>query len=141
VVKDQVSKRVLRTYRPGAYHSRAFQRGWMPPHPTFYVRRHVVDAVGLFDTRYKIGADYDYVLRTMALHDFSSHYVKDVLVDFQIGGVSSRGFLNSILVHNLEALDSRRRLLGTSYIDAAFFIKPIKSLRQVRWRQFILRRS
>lgn len=132
VVTDHLSKRVVRSFRPGPYRRRAFQRGWMLPHPTFYVRRHVIDEVGLFDTRYKIGADYDFILRTMALHDFSKRYIAEVLVDFQVGGVSSRGFLRSILIHNLEALDSRRRLLGSTIIDAALFLKPARSLMQVR---------
>jgi glycosyltransferase len=134
VVRDHVGKQVMRSFRPGPYHRRAFQRGWMPPHPTFYVKRHVADAVGPFDTRYKIGADYDYVVRAMALQDFSSRYIGETLVDFQIGGASSRGFFDSVLVHNLEALDSRRRRLGASYVDAAFFMKPLRSLMQVHWR-------
>jgi glycosyltransferase involved in cell wall biosynthesis len=133
VVRDHISKRVVRTFRPGPYHRRAFQRGWFPPHPTFYVRRPVVEAVGSFDTKYKIGADYDYVLRTMALHQFSSRYIPQVLVDFQAGGASSRGLFRSVLVHSLEALDSRRRRLGASTIDAALFLKPARSLIQVRW--------
>lgn len=134
VVKDHVSKRVLRKYKPGAYQRHAFQRGWMLPHPTFYVKRHVAEAVGSFNTRYRIGADYDYVVRTMALHDFSSCYIQEILVDFQIGGASSKGFFNSILIHNLEALDARRRWLGSAFIDAAFFLKPARSFMQLRWR-------
>ena len=134
IVKDQVSKTVVRTHKGDGYHPRAIQRGWMPPHTTFYVRRHVVDAVGPFDTRYRIGADYDLILRTMALHNFRSRYIPRVLVDFQIGGVSSRGFFRSTLVHNLEALDSRRRLLGVAVVDAAFFMKPARSFMQLHWR-------
>lgn len=134
VVKDHMSKQVMRSFRPGAYHSRALQRGWNPPHPTFYVKRNVADAVGLFDTRYKIGADYDYIVRAMMLQGVSSRYIEDILVDFQIGGASSKGFFGSILVHNLEALDCRRRRLGAPYIDAAFFMKPLRSLMQVHWR-------
>jgi glycosyltransferase len=133
VVTDHMSKRVVRAFRPGPYHRRAFQRGWMLPHPTFYVKRHVIDAVGLFDTRYRIGADYDFILRTMALHEFSTRYIPQILVDFQAGGVSSRGLFRSVLVHNLEALDSRRRRLGSSMIDAALFLKPARSFMQIRW--------
>jgi glycosyltransferase len=133
VVTDHLSKRVVRSFRPGPYHQRSFQRGWMLPHPTFYVRRQVIDAVGLFDTRYRIGADYDFILRTMALNDFRSRYIRQVLIDFQVGGVSSRGFFRSVLVHNMEALDSRRRLLGSTIVDAALFLKPARSLMQIRW--------
>jgi glycosyltransferase len=134
IVKDHQSKTVVRTKRAGKYHPRAIQRGWMPPHTGFYVRRHVVTSVGDFDTRYRIGADYDFIVRTMALHDFRSRYIPQILVDFQVGGVSSRGFFRSTMVHNLEALDSRRRLLGASVIDAAFFMKPARSLMQLHWR-------
>jgi glycosyltransferase len=133
IVKDHVSKRMVRAFRPGPYRPHAFQRGWMLPHPTFYVKRHVVNTVGIFNTRYRIGADYDFVLRTMAVHKFSSRYIQEILVDFQQGGVSSRGFFRSVLVHNLEALDSRRRFLGSTIIDAAFFLKPARSFMQIRW--------
>jgi glycosyltransferase len=133
VVTDQINKRIVRTYRPGPFHPRAFQRGWMPPHTTFYVRRQVVEKVGSFETRYKIGADYDYTLRVMALNNFRTEYIRHALIDFGLGGVSSKG-MRSWLRQNLDCLDSRRRHLGGSLIDAAFFLKWARSFSQLHWR-------
>jgi glycosyltransferase len=133
-VTDHVSKRAVRTYRPGKYRTGAFKWGWMPPHPTFYVRREVVDQVGLFDTRYRIGADYDYIVRAMHPGRYRDAYVPEILVDFQKGGVSTRGLFKSVLTQNREALDSRRRWLGAPPIDLAFFLKPARSFLQLNWR-------
>ena len=132
-VRDHAEKRVIRVYRPGPFHSRSFQLGFMPPHTTFYVRRHVIEKVGPFDTRYRIGADYDFIFRIMALNHYRVHYVPELLVDFKLGGVSSRG-LGSVLRQNLECLDSRRRHQHGWPIDAAFFLKWARSFLQLRWR-------
>ena len=134
VVADHSSKRVVRTYRPGRFHDKSIRRGWMAPHTTFYVRRNVVEKVGMFDTRYRIGGDYDYILRTMELHQFRHVYIPQILVDFQVGGASSRGLFRSVLVQNGECLDSRRRWLGAPMIDVAYFLKPARSFLQLHWR-------
>ncbi len=53
----------------------------MPPHPTFYCRREVVQSVGGFDLDYRIAADYDFMLRALELGDFSAAHIPSVLVD------------------------------------------------------------
>jgi glycosyltransferase len=138
IVEDHASKQVVRTYRPGPFHRRSFQLGWMPPHTTFYVKRNVIDKVGFYDTRYRIGADYDYTLRVLAMNYFKSKYIPEILVDFQRGGTSSKNF-RSVLLQNLECLDSRRRHLGGLPIDAAFFLKWARSFSQLHWRSKLLR--
>ena len=57
------------------------RRGWMPAHPTFYCRREVVAAVGEFDLRYRVGADYGYMLRALELFDFTAAPCGHVLPD------------------------------------------------------------
>ncbi len=67
-VSDHRSKRVLRTWKAGQYQRRSFQFGWLPPHPTFYIRRSLADRIGPFDLNYGSAADYDFMLRAMELH-------------------------------------------------------------------------
>ena len=50
--------RVVRHWRSGAYRPALLKRGWMPPHPTLYLRREVFDQPGLYDTSLRIAADY-----------------------------------------------------------------------------------
>jgi glycosyltransferase len=101
----------------------------MPAHPTFYVRRAVVEAIGPFDLAYPTAADYDWMLRALDLHDFRSRHLPRIMVDMMVGGRSTSGIRSSI-VHNLEALRSRRRRLGAGPIDRALFAKPLRKLSQ-----------
>jgi glycosyltransferase len=94
----------------------------MPPHPTFYVRRNVVEQVGEFDLSMKISADYDFMLRAMELGDFESRHLPKVLVRMMIGGASTSG-LSGYVRSNLEALRARRRWLGSGVVDAALLGK------------------
>ena len=115
---------VVRRWRSTPWRKGGFARGWMPAHPTFYCRRRVVDQVGRFDLRYRLAADYDFMLRALELADFSAVHVPRVLVDMGAGGASSAN-LKARVRHNLEALESRRRWLGAGLVDYALFAKPL----------------
>jgi hypothetical protein len=80
-----------------------FAWGWMPPHPTFFVRREVYKRYGLFSTDYKIAADYEMTTRLLARHKVSYTYMPEVIVRMRTGGVSTRS-LKSNLILNREIL-------------------------------------
>lgn len=130
IVRSHGDGNVIRRWRSQPYRKGAFRYGWMPAHPTFYCRRGVVDAVGRFDLKYRLGADYDYMLRAMELFGFRAQKADGVLVDMLHGGASSSG-LRAQLRHNLEALSSRRRWLGAGRIDYALFAKPLSKVPQL----------
>lgn len=132
MVTDHRTKRIFRTWRAGKFSPSAFSLGWMPPHPTFYVRRSVVEKVGEFDLRYRIASDYDYMLRAMLLYDLKINYIPHFLVDYRWGGVSS-GTAGNIVRGNLECLDARRRHLKSAQVDAALFLRPMRRLLQLRF--------
>jgi glycosyltransferase len=132
MITDHVSKKQIRIWKGGRFSRVAFHLGWMPPHPTFYVRKEVLEKAGKFDTRYRIAGDYDLTLRVLMLHAFRIRYLSKTLVDYQLGGASSNS-LCSIIKSNLESLDSRRRHLGHMAIDLAFFLKPASKVLQIQW--------
>jgi glycosyltransferase involved in cell wall biosynthesis len=121
---------IVRRWRSTPWRKGGFARGWMPAHPTFYCRRRVVDQVGGFDLRYRLAADYDFMLRALELSDFTALHIPRVLVDMGAGGLSSAS-LRARLKHNLEALDSRRRWLGAGVVDYALFAKPLGKAAQL----------
>ena len=88
MVTDHRSKRVVRSWRGGKFRRYAYQLGWGPPHPSFYMRKEVAKKVGDYDLSYITTADYDYMLRALALNDFRVRYLPRIFVDFQIGGIS-----------------------------------------------------
>jgi glycosyltransferase len=128
-VTDHRDKRAVRTWTAGPYRSGAFRRGWMPPHPTFYVRRSLADAVGSFDLRYDMSADYDYMLRALAVHEPAVAYVPHTLIDFMQGGHSTKGLWRYVR-GNYYSLRSRRERLGAPIIDLAMLLKPIRKAHQ-----------
>jgi glycosyltransferase involved in cell wall biosynthesis len=91
---DYVSKadttRVIRHWSSGSYHPERLGQGWMPPHPTLYLRRSVFDRIGVYDTQYRIAADYDFVLRYFSQTQVPPVYLPQVLVKMRVGGESNR---------------------------------------------------
>jgi glycosyltransferase len=81
--------RVVRTWRSGKFDVAALRRGWMPPHPTFYIRRDLLDSIGLFDTTLRVAADYDFMLRCLLRDGCQVAYVPHVLVRMRMGGASN----------------------------------------------------
>lgn len=128
-VANHVDGLVVRTWRGTPWRKGAFQRGWMPAHPTFYMRRRVAEAVGGFDTSLRIAADYDYMLRALELGGFDSQLISRTLVQMMTGGASTSG-LRGYLKSNLEALRARRRWLGSGLVDAALLAKPLGKVGQ-----------
>jgi len=95
VKRDDISK-VVRHWKSHSFSYKKLRTGWMPPHPTFYVKRAIYKKYGGFDTSFKIAADYDSILRFLGLHHISTAYVPEVLVQMRLGGVSNKD-LKSIL--------------------------------------------
>jgi glycosyltransferase involved in cell wall biosynthesis len=88
---DDVAK-VIRRWRCGAYSKGRLAKGWMPPHPTFYVRQSLIEQLGGFDLSMTLAADYDFMLRYLLHAGDKSAYVPDVLVKMRTGGASNRSF-------------------------------------------------
>jgi glycosyltransferase len=95
------AQRVIRRWRAGTYSPRRLAWGWMPPHPTFYVRRRVYERLGGFDTRHRIAADYDCILRFLGRGGIVPAYIPEVLVRMRLGGESNRS-VGNILRKSVE---------------------------------------
>jgi glycosyltransferase len=127
-VENHETKKIVRTWKGGPFRRGYFRWGWMPPHPTFYIRRSLAEKANIFDLSYGNAADYDYMLRALELHARSAAYLPGTLVDFGVGGESAG--MSSVMRANLACLQSRRRNLGASFLDLALFLKPGLKLRQ-----------
>jgi len=102
------TSKVIRYWRAGTCSRERLSRGWMPPHPTFYVRRAVYERLGMFDTRYRIAADYDCVVRFLFVAGIHAVYIPQVLVSMRLGGISNRS-VRTILRKSREDLHIMRK--------------------------------
>ena len=89
-VRQDDPGRVVRTWVAGGYRRGAFRRGWMPPHPTFFLRRARYLEHGAYDTTFRIAADYELMLRLLEREGLTTTYVPEVLVRMRLGGASNR---------------------------------------------------
>lgn len=121
------TNKVIRHWRSGEYKRDKMKQGWMPPHPTFYMRRDCYKSMGGFDLSYKIAADYDSLLRYLWIGDISISYIPKVLVNMRVGGESNRS-LNNIVKKSREDIRAMKNA-GIS-VYAAFFLKNISKLPQ-----------
>lgn len=82
-------KRVVRHWQSGEYSLVKLKRGWMPPHPSLFLRRRVFTQWGGYDEDYRIAADYEAILRYFGRGAIKPVYIPEVLVKMRIGGESN----------------------------------------------------
>ena len=124
--------RVVRSWRSGSFHRPALRRGWMPPHPTVYVRRRVFERFGCYDTSYRIAGDYDFLLRVLLEPTVGVAYVPEVLYRLGIGGAST-GSLSGILRKTREDLRAARSHGLSPLLTIAS--KNLRKLHQLRYQR------
>lgn len=93
VAKNNTS-RVIRNWKAGNFSFKKLLNGWMPPHPTFFVKRYCYKEFGFFNLNYKIAADYELMLRFLGKNNISVCYLNQVLVKMRTGGTSNRSITN-----------------------------------------------
>ena len=83
------TKKVIRNWRGGNYSRWKVKHGWLPLHPTCYIRRDVMLREGLYDESYKIAADTDLLVRYLYKANLKVAYIKREIVRMRMGGLST----------------------------------------------------
>ncbi len=107
---------------------RAFRWGWMPPHPTLFVRREVYERCGMFRLDHGTAADYELMLRLLVKAAISVAYIPHVLVCMRTGGAS-----NVTLRARVQANYMDRRAWRTNALQPwpwTGIAKPLRKLPQ-----------
>lgn len=122
------SARVTRIWKSGSFDNRSFYWGWMPPHPTFFVRRSVYDKVGLFNTSLRSSADYEMMLRILVKHCLPVAYLPEVIVKMRTGGMSNASVNNRIRANREDR--EAWRLNGLKPYFFTLYLKPLRKITQ-----------
>ena len=123
--------KVIRRWKSNDFHPSSLKYGWMPPHPTVYVRKEVYEQVGEYDEWFRISADYDMMLRIFSA-GYKTHYIPEVLVSMETGGASNRNPKARLTKTQEDFL-----VLKKNHIGAGLLTVACKQLRKVR--QFLRR--
>jgi glycosyltransferase involved in cell wall biosynthesis len=96
-VESKNIDKVIRYWKSCPYNDTLFYRGWMPPHPTFFVKKEIYDKYGSFNTHFKIASDYELMLRFLVKYRISTVYIPEVLIKMRMGGTSNRSLRNMFI--------------------------------------------
>ena len=88
--------KVLRYWKAGKYLKKNIYNGWMPPHPTVFLKKNVFNKIGKYKINYKISSDYDFLIRVLVKKNIKKIYVPRILVNMRVGGKSNSSFKNLI---------------------------------------------
>lgn len=127
VQKENLQK-VIRFWKSGEYAEGKFFQGWMPPHPTFYVRKSVYEKFGKYRLDMPSASDYEFMLRVIHVNKIKLSYLPQVLVLMREGGMS-----NKSLQHRINANKDDRRAWQVNGVQPKFYtlyLKPLSKLLQ-----------
>jgi glycosyltransferase len=127
-VRHNNFNRVVRTWKTGKLNRKSFYYGWMPPHPTFFVRKKIYDEVGLFNTSLRSAADYEMMLRILLKYEVPSKYIPQVIVKMRSGGISNSSLRNRIKANKEDRL--AWKLNGLKPYFFTLYAKPIRKIAQ-----------
>ncbi len=127
VQRNDISK-VTRYWKAGAYERSSFLKGWMPPHPTFFLNRKCYEKHGLYRTRLRSSADYELMLRMLYKHEIPAVYLPEVIVKMKLGGQSNVSLANRLRANKEDRL--AWKMNGIKPAPFTFVMKPMGKISQ-----------
>lgn len=125
VAKDDSSK-IIRKWKSGEYHHGMFLKGWMPPHPTLFVKKSCYDQFGLFNLNLGSAADYEMCLRLIHKHQIKLAYLPEYIIKMRVGGKS-----NVTLKNRIKANQNDRKAWVVNGLKPYFYTLYLKPLRKI----------
>jgi glycosyltransferase len=117
-----------RIWKSSDFKSKKLKFGWMPPHPTMFIKRDLINRIGYYNTSFKISGDYDFVWRLYRQKSIKSFYLPRYITRMQFGGISNGSLKNLILKYKE---DYKITKLNTKFPLLCLFFKNISKIHQI----------
>lgn len=127
------TSRVFRYWRSGNYNVKKFYWGWMPPHPTFFVRRKIYELYGGFNTALGTAADYELMLRFLLKIGISVQYLPEIITRMRTGGQSNLSLKNRLIANFCDR--EAWRVNGLAPYPWTIPLKPVRKISQYFYRR------
>ena len=125
-VDKEHTEKIVRKWKSGNYPSGGFINGWMPPHPTFFVKKKLYNQFGKFNLDFKSAADYELMLRFIQKHKIKLAYLPEFTVKMRVGGKSNVSVQNRI-----HANQEDRRAWEINGLKPRFYTLVLKPFRKI----------
>lgn len=127
VHQDDLEK-VRRTWKAGHYRPGDFLWGWMPPHPSFFLKRNVYEKYGHFRLDMSSAADYELMLRMIHKNEVKLSYIQKTLVRMRVGGVSNSTLKNRWIANRNDL--AAWKVNGLKPYPFTVLLKPFRKILQ-----------
>jgi len=117
-----------RYWKSKPFRKNLFHWGWMPPHPTFFVRRSVYEKYGSFNLNLGSAADYELMLRFLVKHDITTAYIPAILTKMRVGGVSNTSLKNRLTANQMDRKAWETN--GLKPYRLSTYLKPLRKIMQ-----------
>lgn len=124
-VRRQDLSKVVRNWRSGQFRHSALRWGWMMPHTTVFMRRATWQRLGHFDLSYRIGADYEHMLRLLTNPSFTIRYLPERLVRMRVGGLSNQSIMSRISMNREDLRAIRKHQVGGIHTIVAKVLRKL----------------
>jgi len=122
--------KIVRYYNSANFHPPKMAYGWMPAHPTFFVRRMIYEKYGYYKTDYRIAADYELIARFLVKNNVTYRHIPRVFVRMRMGGASTKN-LKSNWILNREIIRACRENGIKTNILKVYSKYPVKILEKI----------
>jgi glycosyltransferase involved in cell wall biosynthesis len=119
------TSKIIRYYSSKSFSSDRFKYGYMPAHPTFYVKRGLFEKLGYYKTNYKIAADFELLIRFLHGYSLKYRYLEMPFVSMRMGGVSNKSMWSKFVINKEIARACKENGIRTNYffIYTKYFLK------------------
>jgi glycosyltransferase involved in cell wall biosynthesis len=127
VAQDNTHK-VLRTWKGMTYNRNRFLYGWMPAHPTFYIRHSLIEKYGAYETHYFSASDYEFMARYLYSHRIKACYLPKLIVRMRVGGASNINLKQRLRANRRDYLAMKKNNIPFAFLVS--ILKPLLKLHQ-----------
>ncbi len=119
---------IKRHWKAGSFKKNDFLYGWMPPHPTFFVKKEVYEKFGIFNLSVFTAADYELMLRFVYKYGIKVAYLQEIMVKMRTGGASNESISNRLLANKGDRM--AWRINGLKPYWFTLIAKPLRKITQ-----------
>lgn len=127
-VHPEDTGKIFRYWKGLPYNRGRFKTGWMPAHPTFYIKRELIEKNGPYESHYFTAADYEFMARYLYLLKVSSFYLPRMIVKMRNGGISNGNIYRRLRANRRDYLAMKKNNIPFPFIVS--ILKPLSKIPQ-----------
>lgn len=126
--------KIVRYYSSANFYPDRMKMGFMPAHPSFYCKREIYSRFGLFDTSFRIAADFEQLLRLLYIKRIKTKYIAKDFVTMRMGGVSTSGFQSHKQIYSEHMRAYRKNgVRGNVFLEAIRYAHKIGEVLKLKF--------